>query len=42
MTVDLPSGTHTFELRARGFDFGGAQQLKVQVGGDYNIEIDMR
>jgi serine/threonine-protein kinase len=42
MTVDLSAGTHTFELRATGFDFGGPQQLKVQVGGDYNVEIDLR
>lgn len=42
LTLDLPAGQHTFELRARGFDFGGPQQLKVSVGGDYNVEIDMR
>lgn len=42
LTLDLAAGAHTFELRARGFDFGGPQQLKVQVGGDYNVEIDMR
>lgn len=42
MTLDLPSGPHTFELKARGFEFGGPQPLKVQVGGDYNVEIDMR
>lgn len=42
LTVDLPEGVHTFELRARGYDFGGPQQLKVQLGGDYNVEIDTR
>lgn len=42
LTLELPSGPHTFELKARGFEFGGPQPLKVQVGGDYNVEIDMR
>ncbi len=42
MTLELPAGQHSFELKARGFEFGGPQPLKVQVGGDYNVEIDMR
>ncbi|MBL8917385.1 MAG: serine/threonine protein kinase [Myxococcaceae bacterium] len=42
LTLDLPAGQHSFELRARGFDFGGPQQLKVSAGGDYDVEIDMR
>lgn len=42
MTLELAAGAHTFELKARGFEFGGPQPLRVQVGGDYNVEIDMR
>lgn len=42
LTLELPAGQHSFELKARGFEFGGPQPLKVQVGGDYNVEIDMR
>ncbi len=41
-TLDVAIGPHTFELKATGFEFGGPQQLRVQAGGEYNVEIDMR
>ncbi|MCA2976927.1 MAG: protein kinase [Myxococcaceae bacterium] len=41
LTLDLPSGTHVFELRAKGYDFGGPQQLKVSVGREYDIDLDL-
>jgi serine/threonine protein kinase len=41
-TLDVAAGAHTFELKASGFEFGGPQQLRVQAGGEYNVEIDMR